>query len=65
MLGRAETGLDLANWLADRVPPERILLVTGNTEPERLRELNESRFRVLRKPVSSDDLIGWMRGDSR
>jgi signal transduction histidine kinase len=65
MLGRAETGLDLANWLADRVPPERILLVTGNTEPERLRELHESRFRVLRKPVSSDDLIGWMRGDSR
>lgn len=65
MLGRAETGLDLANWLAERVPPERILLVTGNTEPERLRELHGSRFRVLRKPVSSDDLIGWIRGDSR
>ena len=64
MLGHAETGLDLANWLADRMPPERILLVTGNTEPERLRALQGSRFRVLRKPVSSDDLIHWMRGDA-
>jgi len=61
MLADDETGLELARWLAANVATERILLVTGNTEPNRLKELETSGFRMLRKPVSSEDLTGWLR----
>src|SRR5262249_19732104 len=62
MLGCEETGLDLARWLVAQVPRERILLMTGNAEPARRRVLEESGFKMLGKPVSSEDLARWLRG---
>jgi signal transduction histidine kinase/CheY-like chemotaxis protein len=57
MLGqKSEGGLELARWLNEYMARDRITLVTGNVEPERVRELQESGFRVLRKPVSSAEL---------
>jgi signal transduction histidine kinase/ActR/RegA family two-component response regulator len=53
MLGHGERGLELARWLAERMEAERILLVTGNVEPARVLELQDSGFKVLRKPVAS------------
>lgn len=60
MLGGGETGLDLARWLAQDLPAERILIVTGNTEPERSKQLAQSGFKLLRKPVSAAELDAWL-----
>ncbi len=60
MLGGDETGLDLARWLAQELPAERILLVTGNAETERSKILEESGFKLLLKPVSGADLDRWL-----
>jgi CheY-like chemotaxis protein/anti-sigma regulatory factor (Ser/Thr protein kinase) len=56
MLGTGERGLEIALWLARSIPAERIVLVTGNVDPERVLELERSGFVVLRKPVDSSDL---------
>lgn len=61
MLGFDETGLDLARWLSPHVSKERILLVTGNTDPMRVKELEGSGFQMMRKPVSSENLKAWLR----
>jgi two-component system, sensor histidine kinase len=54
MLGqKSEGGLELAQWLSAHIAKDRITLVTGNVEPERVRALQESGFRVLRKPIAS------------
>jgi len=55
MLGSAEGGLEIANWLREHMPSDRILLVTGNVG-QRLRALEESGLAVFRKPLSSTDL---------
>ena len=60
MLGGDETGLDLANWLADHLPRERIMIVTGNSDPQRLETLNRSPFLVKRKPLDQQELTRWM-----
>jgi len=57
MLGEADNGLSIAQWLQGEVGRDRIILVTGNTVPERLRELNASGFRVILKPARPDLLI--------
>jgi DNA-binding response OmpR family regulator len=56
MLGTGERGLEIALWLARSIPAERIVLVTGNVDPDRVLELERSGFVVLRKPVDSSDL---------
>jgi signal transduction histidine kinase/ActR/RegA family two-component response regulator len=56
MLGTGEQGLEIASWLARSIPAERIVLVTGNVDPDRVLELERSGFVVLRKPVDSSDL---------
>jgi signal transduction histidine kinase len=61
MLGTGETGLELAGWLAQRVPPSHLLVATGNVSPERWAELNASGFHVLRKPLSAAAINEWMR----
>jgi len=53
MLGRAESGLELADWLAPHVGRDRVILVTGNVNPVRADELRASGFKVLRKPIAS------------
>jgi signal transduction histidine kinase len=62
MLGGEETGLDIAYWLAERMPEAHILIATGNSEPVRLEELGRSPFEVKRKPVESEELLRWMAG---
>ena len=64
MLG-SESGLDIAAWLAEHVPRERLVLVTGNVEPGRIRLLEASGIALLRKPVSSQVLARWLHGARR
>jgi DNA-binding response OmpR family regulator len=61
MLGPYESGLDIALWLRQCMEPERIVVVTGNVEPHRLRALDGTGVRVLRKPVAAGDLVLWFR----
>jgi CheY-like chemotaxis protein len=56
MLGKGGSGLEIASWLATRMPRECIALVTGNVDADRLAELEASGLEVLRKPLSSGDL---------
>ncbi len=51
MLGKAESGLEIARWLAAESPGLRISILTGNTRPERLAELRQSGLPVLLKPL--------------
>jgi len=53
MLGAGERGLEIALWLREHLDPSRIVLVTGNVEPSRVQALQESGFKVLRKPIAS------------
>jgi signal transduction histidine kinase len=62
MLGATERGLSIAHWLAGHIPRERISLVTGNVEPGAARELQDSGFKVLRKPLSSIVIAQWLHG---
>ena len=45
-----------ARWLAERIPPQRILIVTGNLVPGRLRRMREAGFVVLAKPLAASEL---------
>lgn len=56
MLSEAETGLDIAKRLVEFVGDGRIVLVTGNTLPERLDEIKDSGFPVLLKPTPTNQL---------
>ena len=62
MLSAHESGLELARSLTKYMESERILMMTGNTDPERWRELTASGFAVMRKPISSAALNAWMLG---
>lgn len=61
MLGDIESGLEIAHWLAERMPKARILLTTGNIEAARWQQLSSSGFAVQRKPVSATVLNEWMQ----
>jgi signal transduction histidine kinase/CheY-like chemotaxis protein len=60
MLGPDENGLDVARWLSGYVPDHRILLQTGNVDPDRRAELETSGFVVFLKPLASQDLAEWV-----
>jgi signal transduction histidine kinase/CheY-like chemotaxis protein len=60
MLSERESGLDVARWLAARMDPGSILVMTGNPSPDRWRELLESGFVVLRKPIPAGALNDWL-----
>lgn len=60
MLHGDTRGLELAQDLCRRMPADRVLMVTGNTHPERLRKLSEPGFEVLIKPVQPDVLLRWL-----
>lgn len=60
MLGPGERGLEIAHWLRESIPAERIVLVTGNVDPERTRELERSGFVVLLKPLAAQDIAQWI-----
>jgi signal transduction histidine kinase len=61
MLGQGERGLEIAHWLEAHLPRSRILLATGNVDPEEARKLEASGFKVLRKPLSSVVLARWLQ----
>ena len=56
MLGDHFSGLDIAGQLALTVPRHRILIMTGNSDPDRLIEIRQSGFLMLPKPVLPRDL---------
>ncbi|MGE5525313.1 MAG: response regulator, partial [Rhodospirillaceae bacterium] len=60
MLGPRETGLEIANEIAPHVGAGRILLVSGNSNPERLAELRQSGYGFMAKPASSGRLRAWL-----
>jgi signal transduction histidine kinase/CheY-like chemotaxis protein len=60
MLASGASGLEIAQSLFDRIDKERLLLVTGNVDPQRWRELLASGIAVLRKPVSGNALNEWL-----
>ncbi len=57
MLGMRRSGLEIARGLVDRVGQRRIVLMTGNSHPERLAEIAGDGFTVLAKPVLPRDLL--------
>jgi CheY-like chemotaxis protein len=61
MLGSGDGGLEIAQWLRTFIPEERIVLVTGNVNDERTRQLEASGLVVLRKPLAASDLAQWLR----
>ncbi|WP_164887348.1 hybrid sensor histidine kinase/response regulator [Hahella sp. KA22] len=64
MLDKGEDGLDIADSLSQQMPKEKMLLVSGNVQPERVRELQESGFSFLTKPISSRQLQTWIESVS-
>jgi CheY-like chemotaxis protein len=60
MLSDSDSGLDIARWLTSRMERRRIMIMTGNVDPGRWRELEASGFTVLRKPISTAALNEWM-----
>ncbi|MGO4668212.1 hybrid sensor histidine kinase/response regulator [Bosea sp. 2RAB26] len=56
------TGSEAVERLAEKLGYRaRALIVTGDTMPERLRELNSTGYRVLHKPVAPDALQAAIR----
>ncbi|WP_157496704.1 ATP-binding protein [Hahella ganghwensis] len=65
MLGHDESGLELAEELEPMIGAKRILLMTGNSDPDRLQTLDSSPFIYAKKPIALDWLIYWMMTASR
>lgn len=57
MLGAALSGLETAQILSRQFGFGKVCLVTGNTEPVRLAELQSSGFPVIVKPAQPEELI--------
>jgi signal transduction histidine kinase/CheY-like chemotaxis protein len=57
MLGTGESGLEIAEWLSSHMPKEQVVMVTGNTAPERLNEIANKGFPLILKPMSSQRLL--------
>jgi CheY-like chemotaxis protein/nitrogen-specific signal transduction histidine kinase len=57
MLGASLSGLETAQILSQQFGFGKVCLVTGNTEPARLRELQSSGFPVIVKPAKPEELI--------
>lgn len=57
-------GIDLARRLVTLAGrPLPVVLLTGDTEPDRLREAVDSGFHLLHKPVAPEDLRRLLMGD--
>lgn len=55
MLGKNESGLELAEYLATRIPNQPII-VTGNVLIKRKHEIEDHGFQVLEKPLDDEAL---------
>lgn len=51
MLGEAESGLDLARMLEPELGNSRLMLLSGNADPDRLAEIHDAGFTLLVKPI--------------
>ncbi len=56
MMEGGARGLELAEHFGESMASERIVLVTGNTDRERMAQIRASRFQMLQKPVQSNAL---------
>ena len=65
MLGHGERGLAIAQWLAQSMPRERLVLVTGNVEPGAVERLGASGLAVFRKPLAAAVLAHWLAAIAR
>gem|GEM_PF-5946524 len=61
MLDKSITGLELATTLSTNISEDRIIIVTGNTEPARLAWLRSSAFGIYLKPLTGTSLDDVMR----
>jgi signal transduction histidine kinase/CheY-like chemotaxis protein len=62
MLGSALSGLETAQLLTSEYGFGSVCLVTGNTSPQRLKELRASGFPVIVKPAKPEILIALLQG---
>ena len=62
MLGTNESGLEIASWLSTHLSKQHIIMVTGNTMPDRLNEIAEQGFPLILKPMSSQRLLEILSG---
>ena len=60
-LADGETGLDVLAALKTRFPHIKGLVLTGDTGPERLREVVNSGYTILHKPISATQLQSHVR----
>jgi len=56
-LAHGSDGLRIGQALARRFAPLQLLLVTGETAPERLQRVKDAGIPVLFKPVNADKLL--------
>jgi len=64
-LAHGVDGLRVGQALTQRFAPMRLLLITGDTAPERLQAVRASGVPVLFKPVDSEQLLGAIAQVSR
>lgn len=55
-LGGADTGIETIRLLRERIPALPAILMTGDTAPERLSDLDASGLTILHKPFRSETL---------
>ena len=61
-LAGGANGLEVAKRLCNRFDPQLpMLMITGETAPERLKIVRESGIKILQKPTSSQDLLSALR----
>ena len=51
------SGLELVSTLRDLYPAMPAIIVTGDTDPQRLREADRAGIPLLHKPVAADELL--------
>jgi hypothetical protein len=60
------TGVEAARRLREAVgAPVPVVIITGDTSPDRLRILRESGFPVVHKPLDQDSLVGALGLNAR
>jgi len=61
MLGEEQPGLEVARWLSVFMPIRNVVMVTGNTLPEKLAEIADSGFPLVLKPMSPWQVADLLR----
>jgi CheY-like chemotaxis protein len=61
MLDGRDSGFDIACWLLEELPPsftlqKRLILLTGNSDPDRVEQIRAKGFRLIQKPMRAGQL---------